>query len=116
MAAFGHGCLRNFGGEGGLRGGHVNEDTARAEGGERAGGWVEEDGAHVGGVADDGEYDVGAGGDGVGGSSEVGPEVDERLGLGSSAVEDGEGVAGPDEVGAHGLAHDARADPAHTRV
>lgn len=81
MTAFGRGCLRNFGGEGGLRGGHVNKDTAGAEGGERAGGWVEEDGAHVGGVADDGEYDVRAGGDGIGGSSEVGPEVDERLGL-----------------------------------
>ena len=52
----------------------------------------------------------------MGGGGEVGPEVEEGLGLGGGAVEDGEGVAGTDEVGAHGLAHDARADPAHARV
>ena len=43
----------------------------------------------------------------------MGPHVEEWLGFGEGAVEDGEGVAGFDEVGAHGLAHDAGSDPAH---
>lgn len=34
------------------------------------------------------------------------------MGLGDGAVEDGEGVAGFKDVGAHGEAHDAGADPA----
>ena len=46
----------------------------------------------------------------------MGPHVEEWLGFGEGAVEDGEGVAGFDEVGAHGLAHDAGSDPAHTGV
>lgn len=69
MAAFSRGCRRDFGGEGGLRGGHVNEDTSGGKGGKRAGGWMEEDGAEVGRVADDGEYDAGAGDDGMAFSS-----------------------------------------------
>lgn len=116
MASFGCRYGGDFGGEGGFRGSHVDEDSAGAEGGEGAGGGVEEDGADVGGVADDGEDDVGAGGEGVGVGGEVGAEVEEGLGLGRSTVEDGERVAGPDEVGAHGLAHDACADPAQSCV
>ena len=43
MAAFGGSGVRDFDGEGGFGGGHVDEDAAGAEGGEGAGGGVEED-------------------------------------------------------------------------
>lgn len=43
----------------------------------------------------------------------MGPHVDKGLGLGESAVKDGEGVAGVNEVGGHGAAHDAGADLSH---
>ena len=46
----------------------------------------------------------------------MGPHVDEGLGFGEGAVEDCEGVASFDEVGAHGSTHDAGSDPAHTGV
>ena len=46
----------------------------------------------------------------------MGPHVEEGLGFGEGAVEDGEGVASFDEVGAHGSTHDAGSDPAHTGV
>ncbi|MCH88925.1 hypothetical protein A2U01_0009818, partial [Trifolium medium] len=54
--------------------------------------------------------------DGVGGVSEVSSDVEEWLGFGRGAVEDGEGVAGADEMGAHGLAHYSGADPTEARV
>jgi hypothetical protein len=38
------------------------------------------------------------------------------LGFGRGAVEDGECVAGADEMGAHGLAHYSGADPSQARV
>lgn len=44
----------------------------------------------------------------------MGPEGEEGLGFGEGAVEDGDGVAGFEDVGAHGLAHYAGADPAHS--
>ena len=42
--------------------------------------------------------------------------VEQRLGFGEGAVEDGEGVAGFDEMGTHGTTHDACTDPAHAGV
>lgn len=66
----------------------------------------------IGRVTDDGENDVGLGSDGFGGIGPVSTEREERLGLGLGAGEDGEGVAGVEEVGAHGAAHYASADPA----
>lgn len=75
-------------------------------------GRVEDDVADVGGVANDGEYDVGLGGQGFGRVGPVGPHGEERFSFGRGAREDGEGVAGLEEVGAHGTAHDAGADPA----
>lgn len=50
--------------------------------------------ADVGRVADYGENDVGLGSERMGGVGEVGTDVEERLGLGEGAVEDGDGVAG----------------------
>ncbi|QHO00922.1 uncharacterized protein DS421_13g410500 [Arachis hypogaea] len=116
MAGFGGRRGRDLDGEGGLRGSHVNKDAARAEAGEGAGVGIEEDGANVGGVADDGEDDVRVGGEGEGIIGLVGPHFEEGLGLGRGAVEDGERVAGSYEVGAHGEAHDARTYPAHAGV
>lgn len=110
-AATGGGGCGDLDGEGGVAGGHVNDGGGGWEGGEDAGGG-EDDGADVGGVADDGEDDVGGGGEGLGGGGELGPHLEEGVGLGGGAVEDGDGVAGGDEVGAHGAAHDACADPA----
>lgn len=52
----------------------------------------------------------------MGGSGEGGADVEEWLGFGGGAVEDGEGVTGTDEMGAHGLAHYAGADPAQAGV
>lgn len=115
-AGDGGGGAGDFDGEGGVGGGHVDDGAARAEAGEDAGGGVEDDVADVGGVADDGENDVGLGGDGVRGGGPVGAQVKERLGFGLGSGEDGQGVAGFDEMAAHGPAHHAGADPAHTGV
>ena len=52
----------------------------------------------------------------MGGSGKGGADVEEWLGFGRGAVEDGEGVTGTDEMGAHGLAHNAGADPAQAGV
>lgn len=57
---------------------------------------MEDDVADVGWVADDGEDDVGLGGDGFGGVSPVSPEGEEGLGLGRGSGEDSESVAGLD--------------------
>lgn len=52
----------------------------------------------------------------MGGGGKVGSDVEEWLGFGWGAVEDGEGVAGSDEMGAHGLAHYTGADPSKAGV
>lgn len=67
-----------------------------SESGEGAGSGIEEDRADVGGVTNDGENNVGLGSDGVRGVGEVGSDVEEWLGFGRCAVEDGERVAGSD--------------------
>ena len=55
---------------------------------------MKDDVANIGGVSDDGENDIGLGGDGVGGISEVSSHVEEWLSFGDGAVEDGDCVAG----------------------
>lgn len=52
--------------------------------------------ADVGWVTDDGEDDVGLGGDSFGGVGPVGTQREEGLGLGGGSGEDGEIVAGVD--------------------
>lgn len=73
---------------------------------------MEPDKADVGGVTDDEEEDVGGLGDGKRRFSVSGSEIYEGLGLRWSSIEDGEGVAGGDEMPSHGAAHDSGADPA----
>lgn len=75
---------------------------------------MEDDVADVGGVADDGEDDVGGGGDGGGSGGPLGPQLEEGISFGLGSGEDGEIEARFEEMGAHGLAHYARADPAQT--
>jgi formylmethanofuran dehydrogenase subunit C len=96
--------------------GHVNENSSGFESGKCAGVRVKKYRANVGGITDDGENDVRFGCDVVGGVSDVSSDVEEWLGFGRSAVEDGECVAGADEMGAHGLAHYSGADPSQARV
>lgn len=93
-AVFGGGGGGYLGGEGGFGGGHVDDDSTGTKAREGAGRGVEEDVADVGRVADYGENDVGLGSERMGGVGEVGTDVEERLGLGEGAVEDGDGVAG----------------------
>lgn len=62
---------------------------------------MEEDLADVGGVADDGEDNVGLGSDGGWGGSPVSTHVEEGLGFGLGAGEDGESVACLEKEGAH---------------
>ncbi|KAF2285213.1 hypothetical protein GH714_039026 [Hevea brasiliensis] len=54
----------DLGGQGRIRCSHVNEDSTRAKALEGPSGGVEEDVTHVGGKPDDGEDDIGIGGDG----------------------------------------------------
>ncbi|CAD5166884.1 unnamed protein product, partial [Musa acuminata subsp. malaccensis] len=105
---------RNLAREGRVAAGAVYEDAAGRDGGEGAGGGVEEGLADVGRVTDHGEQHVGgAGGIGRRGN-EVGAEAAEVIGLGGGAGVDGNGVAGGPEAGGHGGAHDPGADPADT--
>ncbi|KAF1862290.1 hypothetical protein Lal_00026816 [Lupinus albus] len=76
----------------------------------------EEDRTNIGRVANDGENDVGLRSESLRGLGLVGPHVEEGLGFRRSAVEDGEGVASSDEMGAHGLAHHSGTDPAQAGI
>ncbi|KAJ4978459.1 hypothetical protein NE237_009239 [Protea cynaroides] len=99
----------------GLAGGHIDGDAAWEETLEGSKG-ADENGLDVGGVGDDGEDNIGVGSDFQRGGSVADTHVKERLDLGLGAVEDGEGVASLDEMGAHGLPHHSLSDPSQPCV
>ncbi|KAJ4978833.1 hypothetical protein NE237_009613 [Protea cynaroides] len=99
----------------GVTGGHIDGDAAWEETLEGSKG-ADENRLDVGGVTDDGEDNIGVGNDFQRGGRVVGTHVNEGLDPGLGAVEDGEGVAGLDEMGAHGLPHHSRSYPSQPCV
>ena len=94
--------------------GHVAEDAPLCQTMQRAV-FTDGDGFHIGGIAHDAEDDVGLLGNGAG---RVGPAralVQQRGGLAFCPVVDSQRIAGLLQMRRHGMAHDARTDPADAK-
>ena len=95
----------------GTGGGHVTEDTAPVQAGQRAL-FTQHHVLHVTGIAHDGEDDIGIPGHFTRRFRPAGTAGQQAFGLGFGTAVDGQRIARSQQMPGHGMSHDAGAYPA----